>query len=332
MWGASPYPTQEGMNPVELILMPTQINDIQISEILVNATTEGAAFPDGEWIELHNTGTLELDLMGWSLIDGMGNVTFLDPATLVFNSSQGSTGISPDQRRLVQFTGDTELWDNYNHIMLRDYTGQIQDTATYVTDHGEDVALVRSQVPTEPWTPAAWKTPGQPEPGTVVSDGFVRFSEILPDGVGSDSQTWPNGEWLELLNYGDEDIDVAGWKLQAPSRSLTLHEYNMPLQSSTIIPAGDVALIALNGTSSFYLKHTSADSIGLLDMAGATVDTISWSATAEGESLIPPNSTHAGVGPSGAMNVGDWKQSAWATPGELNPVWPCLTVTSNAVR
>ena len=58
MWGPAPYPTQEGMNPVELIMMPTQMNDIQISEILVNATTEGAAFPDGEWIELHNTGTL----------------------------------------------------------------------------------------------------------------------------------------------------------------------------------------------------------------------------------------------------------------------------------
>ena len=331
MWGIAPYPTQEAMNPVELIMMPTQMNDIQISEILVNATTEGAAFPDGEWIELHNTGTLELDLMGWSLIDGMGNITFLDPASLVFNSTQGSTGISPDQRRLVQFTGETELWDNYNHIMLRDFTGQIQDTAMYVTNHGEDVALIRSQAPTDPWTPAAWKTPGQPEPGSVVSDGYVRFSEVLPDAVGSDSQTWPKGEWIELLNYGEEDIDVAGWKLQAPSRSLTLHEYNMPLQSSTIIPAGEVALIALNGTSSFYLKHTSADSIGLLDMAGATVDTISWSATAEGESLIPPNSTHAGVGSSGAMNVGDWKQSAWATPGELNPVWPAYTGSSNVI-
>ena len=60
-------------------------------------------------------------------------------------------------------------------------------------------------------------------------------------------------------------------------------------------------------------------------MAGATVDTISWSSTAEGESLIPPNSTHAGVGPAGAMNTGDWKQSAWATPGELNPVWPAYS-------
>mgnify|MGYP003732703563 CR=1 FL=1 len=329
MWAPAAYPTQEGMNPMELTMMPTQMNDVEITEILVNATTEGAAFPDGEWIELHNTGSVEIDLMGWSILDGMGNLTFIDPSTLVFNTTQGSTMIKPDGRRLIQFTGATELWDNYNHIMLRDLSGQIYDTATYVTNYGEDVALIRSSVPSEPWTPAAWKTPGSPEPGSVQSDGYVRFAEILPDGVGSDSQTWPNGEWLELLNYGTTDIDVSGWKLQAPSRSLTLHEFNMPLQSDTIIPAGAVALIALNGTSSFYLKHTTGDSIGLLDMQGATVDTISWSKTVEGESLVAPNSTHAGVGPSGAMDTGDWMLSAWATPGELNPVWPVYNGSDN---
>lgn len=329
IWAPASYPTQESMNPMEIGMMPRQMNDIQISEILVNATSEGSAFPDGEWIELHNTGTLQMDLMGWSFIDGMGNLTFIDPSNVVFNSTQGSTGIEPDGRRIVQFIGDTELWDNYNHIMLRDVTGQVYDTATYFTDYGEDVALIRADVPSDPWTPAPWKTPGQPEPGSVQSDNYVRFSEVLPDAVGSDSQTWPNGEWLELLNYGTTDIDVSGWKLQAPSRSLTLHEFNMPLQSDTVIPAGEVALVALNGTSSFYLKHTTGDSIGLLDLQGATVDTISWTTNMEGESLVPPNSTHAGVGPSGIANTGNWIQSAWATPGELNPSWPAYTGSQN---
>ena len=331
-WTYTPYPTPEGMNPLPLELMPRQVGDVQISELLSNATSDGASFPDGEWIELHNTGTGSIDLMGWSIMDGMGNLTFLDPGTLVFNSTQGSTVIDPDGRRIVQFTSYTELWDDYNHLFLRDMTEQVVDTAHYTTDYGEDMALVRGSNVADAWTPAPWKTPGQPEPGSTPSATTVRFSEILPDAVGSDSQTWPNGEWIELYNYGTMDVDVAGWKLQAASRSLTLHEFNMPLQDTTVVKAGEAVLVALNGTSSFYLKHTSPDSIGLVDASGSAVDTIAWADTVEGESLVAPNSTHAGVGPNGSSATGNWIQSAWATPGEVNPVWsPYSGSTSLAI-
>ena len=322
LWSHAPYPTPEGMNPPGLELMPRQAFDIEFSELLSNATNDGATFPDGEWIELHNTGNVSVDLMGWSILDGMGNITHLDPGTLVFNSSQGASVIEAGERRLVQFTSYTQLWDDYNHLFLRDASNQIVDTAYYTTDYGEDVALIRAQQPTDAWTPAPWKTPGQPEPGSVPSASTLRFSEVLPDAKGADNQAWPNGEWVELHNYGTTDIDLSGWKLQAASRSLTLHEFNMPLQSTPVINAGDVALIALNGTSSFYLKHTAPDSIGLVDASGSMVDTIAWSTTVEGESLVPPNSTHAGVGPNASMATGDWLLSAWATPGEANPVWP----------
>ena len=333
LWTYAAFPTPETANPASIDASPRQISDIQMTELLTNASNDGAAYPDGEWIELHNTGSSTVDLLGWSILDGLGNATVLDPGTMVFNTTQGATAIEPDGRRLVQFTSTTELWDAYNHLFLRDGSDQIVDTATYNTDYGEDISLVRSEDPTDGWTPAPWMTPGQPEPGSMPSSNKIIFSEILPDGVDADNQQWPLGEWLELLNYGSVDIDLSGWKLQAPSRTLTLHEYNMPLQSTPIVKAGEVVLIALNGTSSFYLKHTSADSIGLLDATGATVDTISWSSTVEGESLIAPNSTHAGVGPNGSEASGDWILSAWATPGEVNPTWPAyadstaLTVT-----
>ncbi len=322
LWSSAPYPTPEGMNPMALELMPRQIFDVEFSELMTNATNDGAGFPDGEWIELHNTGNVSIDLMGWSILDGMGNITHIDPGTLVFNTSQGASVIEGGERRLVQFTGPTQLWDNYNHLFLVEASGQVVDTAYYTTDYGEDVALIRAQQPTDSWTPAPWKTPGQPEPGSVPSASTVQFSEVLPDAKGADNQQWPAGEWLELHNYGTTDIDLTGWKFQAASRSFTLHEFNMPLQSTPVVAAGDVVLVALNGTSSFYLKHTAPDSIGLVDATGSTVDTITWSSSVEGESLVPPNSTHAGVGPSASAATGDWLLAAWATPGELNPVWP----------
>ena len=324
-WVSAPYPTPEEMNPLPMELMARQVGDVHLTEILPNATNDGATFPDGEWIEIHNTGTTSIDLMGWSIMDGLGNITHFDPGTLVFNSTQGATIIDPDGRRLLQFTSYTQLWDNYNHVFLRDMTGTVVDTADYTTDYGEDMALIRGSNPSDSWTPAAWKTPGQPEPGSMPSATTVRFSELLPDAEGSDSQMWPMGEWIELYNYGTMDVDLAGWKLKAASRSLTLHEFNMPLQDTTVVKGGEAVLIALNGTSSFYLKHTSSDSIGLVDINGAAVDTVSWSDTVEGESLIAPNSTHAGVGPDASNATGNWILSAWATPGEVNPVWAPYT-------
>ncbi len=325
LWGLAPYPTPGDTNLGTLDMMPRQLVEIQFTELLSNSSNDGMLFPEGEWVELHNTGNTSVDLMGWSIRDGMGNLTYLDPGSVVFNTSQGTTMIEPDGRRLVQFTAETQLWNNYNHLFLQDPAGLVVDTAHYTTDYGTNASLVRAADPTEAWSPAPWRTPGQPEPGTTPTNGNIRFSELLPDAKGADNQAWPMGEWIELHNVGTTDVDLTGWKLQAASRSLTLHEFNMPLQADPVVAAGDVVLIALNGTSSFYLKHTSPDSIGLIDAAGATVDTVSWSSTIEGESLIPPNSTHAGVGPNASGEVDDWIQSAWPTPGALNPVWPAYS-------
>ena len=156
---------------------------------------------------------------------------------------------------------------------------------------------------------------------------------MFPDAVGSDSQQWPLGEWIEVYNNGTTALDVGGWKLKADGRSLTLHQYNMPLQSTSMIQPGEVAVIAMNGTTSFYLKHTTPDSITLIDGNGDTVDSIAWTSTVEGESLIAPDSTHAGAGPLGtaASSNSDWIQSAWMTPGELNPVWPMYAGTHDLV-
>ena len=92
---------------------------------MVNSSMDGSPLPDGEWVEIHNTGSLPLDLMGYKIMDGMGNTTHIDPATLVSNATQPGTTINADGRRLVQFFQGTELWNNYNHLMLMDNADSI---------------------------------------------------------------------------------------------------------------------------------------------------------------------------------------------------------------
>ena len=343
LWRYSTYPTPNATNAPQLSDI-TASGDVRMNEILPVSTADMSSAPDGEWIELYNEGATDIDLNAWSIIDGMGNVTYLDPGSIVVNSTQGSTMIQAGERRLVEFTGDTRLWDNHNHLVLRDASGSIVDMAYYTTNYGPNISLLRGQNYHDPWTPSISPSPGQPDPTPTPTTGDVKITEVLPDAVGSDSASYPNGEWIEIQNMGTEEVDVAGWRFSATSRTLILHQYNMPEKSDTVLQPSETVLIALNGTSQFYLKHTTPDQIFLYDGNGVAVHSAQWTHTLEGVSLINHTETHAGAGPSGTNAPSssttwseiDWLNSAWSTPGEENPVWPAyagsedITVTEIA--
>ncbi|CAI8328495.1 MAG: Cardiolipin synthase B [Euryarchaeota archaeon UBA443] len=328
MWQYSTYPTPNATNAPQLSEI-TSSGDVHLNEIFPVSTMDGSSAPDGEWVEFYNGGTTDVDLNGWSIIDGMGNVTYLDPGSIVVNSSQGSTMINAGERRLVEFTSNTRLWDNYNHLVVRDSSGAIVDMGHYTTNYGTDVSLLRGQNYHDPWTPSISPSPGQPDPTPTPTTGDVKITEILPDAIDSDSASYPNGEWIEIQNMGTEEVDVAGWRFSAQGRTLILHQYNMPAKSDTVLQPDETVLIALNGTSQFYLKHTTSDQIFLYDGNGVAVHSAQWTHTLEGVSLMNNTESHAGAGPTGGnapsssttWGVDDWLNSAWATPGEENPVW-----------
>ena len=338
LWDHATYPTPNATNAPGLGDI-TASGDVRIHEILPVSTSDMSSAPDGEWIELYNEGTSDIDLNAWSIIDGMGNVTYLDPGSIVVNSSQGSTMIQAGERRLVEFTGDTRLWDNHNHLVLRDATGLIMDMGHYTTNYGPNISLLRGQNYHDPWTPSISPSPGQPNPTPTPTTGDVKITEVLPDAVGSDSASYPSGEWIEIQNIGSEEVDVAGWRFSAASRTLILHQYNMPAKSDTVLQPGETVLIALNGTSQFYLKHTTPDQIFLYDGNGVAVHSAQWTHTLEGVSLINNTETHAGAGPSGTnapsssttWNEADWLNSAWSTPGVENPVWPAYSGSEDLI-
>ena len=87
MWQYSTYPTPNASNAPSLDAI-TAIGDVKLNEMMPVSTLDGGSAPEGEWVEFYNTGAVDVDLNGWSIIDGMGNVTYLDPGSIVANSSQ----------------------------------------------------------------------------------------------------------------------------------------------------------------------------------------------------------------------------------------------------
>ena len=329
----SAYPTanQTNLDPMETL--PTMTTDVYITEYLPSTNVSGS-FPDGKWIEIVNSGAGVVDVAGWSITNGKGDVLFLDPGTMVYNQTHtGVTEVNPSERRLIGMSNNFDLHDYYEHLVLKDNSGVIIDSAWHGNYFGDNVSMVRDYDNLgDAWIPSNWMTPGEAEPGTepyVTVD--VRFSEILPDGEGSDAQSWPLGEWLELYNNDTMAVDLTGWKLKAAnSRSFTLGEYNFPLQSDAIIQPGNVGLIALNGTNSFYLKQ-STDIITIVDTNEAIVDTVGWNYSSENVSLIAPGSSHAGYTTANPAGITGWTEPAWSTPNQVNPVWPTYTDSNELI-
>ena len=306
-WTDSSWPSPGSENIKPPMMIVNSSSTIRFSEVLPNASIDDLPAPDGEWIELHNTGNTTIDLMGYSLIDGMGNRTFIEGNSLELNDTQSGTTINPDGRRIVHFLQDTHLWDEYNHVALLDHNEDVVDWLSWNGDPGENVSLVRGQYIEEYWQPAPWPTPGQPEPGSVTpEDSEIVISEVLADAVGNDTAIWPGGEWVELHNIGNSTVDLENWKLRSGGRSITIDANRLPLQADSMLESGEVALVAFN-ISSMYLRNSVIESLELQDDTGQVVHSIIWSPGMEGESFIEED--------------GEWVHSPWPTPGEVNPAW-----------
>jgi hypothetical protein len=64
----------------------TMVPQVTINEVMYDSIAAGLENPDIEWVELHNTTTSPIDIGGWTLTDGEGNLV-LPAGTII-----GATG------------------------------------------------------------------------------------------------------------------------------------------------------------------------------------------------------------------------------------------------
>ena len=97
--------------------------------------------------------------------------------------------------------------------------------------------------------------------------------------MGNDTSTWPNGEWIELKNIGNQSVDIANWHFTSGSRNFNINPHQMPFKSDTVIQPGEVFVVAINGSQGFYLKNTNPDTIELRDSSNQLISSITVSYT-----------------------------------------------------
>ncbi len=127
-------------------------------------------------------------------------------------------------------------------------------------------------------------TPGREnEINDNVNQDFsqLEITEFLPNPEGYDDAPMPEGEWIEIYNKGNKDLDLTGliFKDNA-NHKLIITNVNT---ETIIIKARDYLAVYTNGKFGF-LNNDGLEIIKLFDLDGELIDEISYSDSREGVS------------------------------------------------
>jgi hypothetical protein len=121
----------------------------------------------------------------------------------------------------------------------------------------------------------------------------VLLSEVLANPTGDESQ----GEFIELENTSENDIDISGWTLRDASKT---GKFSFPTR--TTISAG--AFLVIFRTEFTFAMNNTAETVTLEDSCDAARDSVSWKTARENITL--------------ARDGTRWRNTKFLTPGEIN--------------
>ena len=317
---------------------------ITISEIMYssNSTRDG-----GDWIELHNYGSSDIDVSKWSFTDGSHKDTpFVFPASaslkaggyllLVQNLTKFSKEYPGISNKLGSFgfglskNGDTlQIKDNNGTEVLKMYYSSGKNWPKGASSKGGRSLELRNAASNSNLNNAsAWFDGcmgGSPGAAYTHCGDRIDFSEI---NYNSDS-VYDQSEYLELHNTTSSDINIAGYSIRDGKDTIT-HQYFFP--SGTTIAAKGY-LIVTNSVDSFKKRNPNinnfigpfgfnlsngSDYLRLYNVSGKIIfsvyyqDSLPWPVKADGH-----GNTLELLSDTGKMDDGDnWRAGCYGgSPG-----------------
>ncbi len=220
-----------------------KLNKVIFGDVLINEICSDPGDGEVEWVELFYKKTANLDLSGWFLQEGSGARTDLSGKKFLKDTSRFV--VVEDPKGNLNNNGDMiSLYDSSNSLIDRVVYGKwddgyIEDNAPIAKDPltivrksdgynvgGDKENFVLTKLPTKgsanivqsPFTQAQ-----EDNKEFSYSDDII-ISEIYPNPPGDDRQ----GEFIELYNKGDYEINLFGWALTDKSG----HRYEFVKQTS----------------------------------------------------------------------------------------------------
>ena len=105
----------------------------------------------------------------------------------------------------------------------------------------------------------------------------IKINELLPNPQGYDNADMPGGEWIELINFGNE-INIENCYLKdLAGRTIditTTHTYNTTIKNHLVV--------YLNGKYNGYMNNEGLEKISLFTPEGILIDEMSYDSSTEG--------------------------------------------------
>ncbi len=196
--------------------------NICLNEAMPNPNgADTATWPNGEWFEITNTGTTNIDISGWYANNKNGNQIMFDSASIVgYNSSNPATWtIVPGDFLVLARNGSSMSWltNSAETLELFDSSNSKQDEASWTSASSGSSYVENPADAYADWVTSAGPTPGSNNSNSSAPTYFASdliISEVMPNPWPSyDNESWPGGEWVEVYNNGNTPFDVSGWNL-----------------------------------------------------------------------------------------------------------------------
>ena len=299
----TPTPGQANNETPTLEIVP---GPFHITEVMPNPwpSADNATWPGGEWVEIYNPGSSDVDLTDWVVVDAALNQLKLDGDSTYLVDGTTITTLPAGTRAIVALNGTSML---NNGVEQLDLLWPNETRAQRLAWTSADPGFGLQQILNTSWGIAAYPTPFEAEPDHIpnltrlASD--VRFDEILPVAA-VEGGAVGDTEWIELHNAGPMAVDVAGWTVRGGLDNVTtVSAANLVHDGTgTVLGADARALLHMTGEHRLW---NFTDVIRLIDGSGALVDTAHWvSAPTMDVSLVRDNDP-----------TSPWVPTATPTPG-----------------
>ena len=262
---------------------------IIINELMYNPIGDDS---NREWIELYNQGNQTENITKWKLYE--------DETNHRLTLKQGENYIiSPNEYFVIVQDIDNFLKD------YPSYKEKIIDSSFLLNNDGELIIIAKSDEKTFDSISDlfyyyselggnsnglslckidySWKecipTPGNENLATV--DYFkLKITEFLPDPKGYDDAEMPEGEWIELYNFGDSPLDIESLILNDNyGNGIEISNINI-LQNNTLIQPKSYLTVYRNKNGKLELNNEGFEKINLF-YENILLDELSYSHTKE---------------------------------------------------
>lgn len=292
-------------------------------QVLINELVSNPEDDESEWTEIYNTTGEDINLESWTIEDGSGAKTKLkgilggtgDKKFLVVEKPVGNLNNAGDLIILKYNDGAIDSvaygnWDDGNKDnnapVARDPLSLARQSDGYNTFNNKNDFAVTTKK-TKGASNIIIKSDEEDLDDGVSTEnsGNIKISEILPNPAGDD-----NGEFIELYNKSNSDIDLTGWKIGDADENDFVFKDKVIKSFQFLVVSREETKIALNNDE---------DEVNLfLPQKEKPIQTIKYKNAPAGESYNDLSFTKENLSNSFVIKKLAW--SKIATAGQANQV------------